>query len=664
MTNHRRLFEPLELGSFTAKNRIVSTTHHSSLLGDRDMNYIARKVEGGAGLIGISGAMGVVDLAIGPGQPADAIGDWDRKPPAALTPKGMAYYDSTVIPFLKMRADLIHSKGAHCFAQVAHGGGSQHWPQMVPAMGPSTVADPYDGLVPHELTDEEVEALVQAHAHGIRRVAEAGLDAAEIHGAHGYAVMQFLSPHYNVREDRWGGSLENRTRFLNEIISESRKLVGDDFPIGLRLGYDGDGHGRGLTLADAVEVARGVSAEMAYISVSGGSYSGLSDGFDGAYVSPWYRKPAYNAEAAAAVRAAVDVPVVLTGRIADAALAESLLADGSADMIGMVRALIADPDLPKKAQAGKDDEIRMCLGLTECHHIGRHRVAITCAANASAGREAELAITEAEEKKTVMVVGAGPAGMEAARVAALRGHKVYLGDEQRRLGGTVRLLAEDQNRRNLADQAAFFDVVLPRLGVELLLGNKVTADEIEDFGADAVILATGSVPVFPDVPGLSEHGDVLTDRQVLSGERPAAENVVVVGGTDNHLAAPTIAEHLADLGYRVTMISEQADFAHGAEDATRWDLLKRLKNKDVGLEMTSRIESVDNGGVTILDTFTRKPRRHENVGIVLACGSRANDSLYRELLAKGIRCELVGDALAPRRIMHATVDGARAAMTV
>src|SRR6185295_14897798 len=176
--------------------------------------------------------------------------------------------------------------------------------------------------------------------------------------------------------------------------------------------------------------ARLLGPHLAYVSVSGGTYSGFADGFDGAYVSPWYREPAFNAETAAAVRrASGGVPVLVTGRIADASIAESLLAEGVCDLVGMVRALIADPELPNKAREGRAGEVRMCLGMSECHHIGRHRVPMTCAVNAAAGREEEMAVTPAAIRKAVVIVGAGPAGLEAARVAGLRGHKVYLCDD-------------------------------------------------------------------------------------------------------------------------------------------------------------------------------------------------------------------------------------------
>ncbi|MDF3309676.1 FAD-dependent oxidoreductase [Rhodococcus sp. T2V] len=662
MSELRRLFEPLRVGGFTVKNRIVCPTHNTGLPRERELTYLARRAEGGAGLIGISGTQGVIQYAVGPGTPGQ-VGEWDRRPPSPASRNGVAFYDDLVIPRLRERADLLRENGARSFAQVAHGGAAQHWSTISPTLGPSTVPDLYDGQTPHALSEEQIEELVFSFAHGIRRIAEAGIDAAEIHGAHGYLVMQFLSPYTNRRTDQWGGTTENRTRFVRAIMAAARDHVGADFPIGLRLGYDDFGDGRGITVTEAVALARVMAPDLAYLSVSGGSYSGLGDGFTSAYVSPWYRPPAYNAEVAAAVRAAVDVPVLLTGRIADAALADSLIAEGSADLIGMVRALVADPDLPRKAQAGTTTHVRMCLGLSECHHIGRHRVPLTCAVNAASGREDEMRTRPAAHPKTVIVVGAGPAGMEAARIAAIRGHHVYLSDEQRRIGGTPRLLARDPNRRNLLDQAAYFESVLPHLGVEFVLGNRVDVDDIRQFGADAVLIATGSRPLVPDVPGLMEFG-VHSVRDILEGVRPTREHVLVVGGPDQSIAAPSIAEFLVDLDYRVTLISELPDFAPGVEDTTRLTLLQRIRRKRVVIRQTTRLERVDENGATMVDTFANERWTQPDISIVAACGAAAEDSLARMLAAIGMTFELVGDALAPRRIMHATIEGARAAMAL
>ena len=654
----RRLFEPLAIGDFVVRNRVVVTTHGTGGLSeDRDLRYLQERARGGAGLLGVHSSAGIYGYSVGPG-PESASPAWDEASLSPVTPHGIAHYDDVVIPGLARRAEVVHAEGAHCFAQVYHPGAGRHSVGAHPAVAPSAVPDPYEGQIPHPLTEDEIEELVLAYAHGIRRVREAGLDAAEIHGAHGYLVNQFLSPYSNRRTDGWGGSAENRVRFALEMIAAARRMVGDDFPIGIRVGVDGDGEGRGLTVLDLVEICDLLSPHVEYISVSGGNYSGFGAGKELAYVSPWYTEPAFNAAAAAAVKKAVDVPVIVTGRIVDASIAEAILAEGSADLIGMVRALIADPELPNKVRSGSADEVRMCLGLSECHHIGPRRTPVTCAVNAAAGREVEMEIAAAARPKTVVVVGAGPAGLEAARVAALRGHRVFLADARRTIGGTPAVLAHDPNRRNLRDHAAFFEGRLAPLGVELMLGNPVTAEEMIEFAPDAVVVATGSRPAPPDVPGVEAH-PVLDALDVLRGA-DIDDRVLVVGGMDDHLGPPTIAEFLADRGCSVELVSERFDFAGGAEDGTRFAILERLLAKGVDVHVLHRLVRLETRGAVVAHTFSGRERLLEGVTVVSAGPRVPDDRLALELEGRIPEIHLVGDALAPRRIMHATLEGARA----
>ncbi|TML13474.1 MAG: hypothetical protein E6G39_10030 [Actinobacteria bacterium] len=657
----RRLFEPLTIGNFTVRNRIVNTTHGTGLSDARDVRYLQERARGGAGLLGVHASAGIYSYAIGAG-PRTEVPEWDGKALSALSPEGIAHYDDSVIPWMRRRAETVHAEGAACYAQVFHPGAGRHGASAGPAFAPSAVQDPYEAHMPHPLREDEIEELVWAFAHGIRRAREGGMDAAEIHGAHGYLVNEFFSPYFNRRDDRWGGSRENRVRFALAIIEAARTMVGPDFPIGIRVGVDGDGDHRGLTVEELAGVCHLLGPHVAYVSVSGGNYAGFGDGMELAYVSPWYKEPGFNVAASTAVKAAVDVPVMVTGRIADAALAESILAEGAADMVGMVRALIADPELPNKVREGRSDEIRMCLGMSECHAIGPHRVPVTCAVNAAAAREAEMEIIPAEVRKTVVVVGAGPAGMEAARVAALRGHHVYLADARRSIGGTPALLALDPNRRNLRDHAVYFETQLRLLGIEFMLGNEVTAEELVEFAPDAVIVATGGQPLVPDVPGIGAPS-VVHALDVLRGAM-TAPRVVVIGGFDKHLGPPTIAEFLVDQGKEVELISQQFDFAQGVEDGTRLPLFQRLRTKGVRVSLLHKLSRVDADAAIVTDTFTKHDRRIDGASVVLACGLIPDDRLARALEGHVPEVHVVGDALAPRRMMHATLEGARAAMAI
>jgi NADPH-dependent 2,4-dienoyl-CoA reductase/sulfur reductase-like enzyme len=300
----------------------------------------------------------------------------------------------------------------------------------------------------------------------------------------------------------------------------------------------------------------------------------------------------------------------------------------------------------------------MCLGMSECHAIGARRVPLTCAVNAEAAREEEMVLVPTERPKEVAVIGAGPAGLETARVAALRGHHVYLCDRERTLGGTIRFLALDPSRRNLQDHAVYFETQLRNLDVEMLLGNEATADELAEFGLDAVVVATGGRPLIPDVPGIRD-ANVVTALDALRHPDRVGGRAVVVAGVDGNLGAPTVAAFLARAGRRVELVSEHFDFAHRVEDGTRLPLLHQLRNLDLPVSLVTKLVSVQGGGATLLDTFTREPRDLDDVTVVLACGLVADDTLARTLEGRVPEIHVIGDALAPRRMMHATVEGAR-----
>lgn len=260
-------------------------------------------------------SQGVATFGTGFG-PERRSASWDEQPLSSLTAEGIRFYDSSVIPWIRRRVDVIHSEGAACFAQVFHPGAGRHAVRLAPPVAPSPVSDPYVSSVPHPLDEAEIHGAVVAFAHGIRRTQEAGADAPEVHGAHGYLVHQFLSPYFNRRQDGWGGTPERRVQFAIHIVESARQLVGGSFPIGIRIGVDGS-DARGLDVAQLVDVARLLEPHFDYISVSGGNYAGFGKGSELAYVSPWYKEPAYNWGSAAAVKASVSVPVFVTGRIAD-----------------------------------------------------------------------------------------------------------------------------------------------------------------------------------------------------------------------------------------------------------------------------------------------------------------------------------------------------------
>ncbi len=661
MSDFKHLFQPINLGSLLVRNRLMMTTHHTRLSEGRNLRYLEERARGGVGLIGINSGEGVHHYSVGPGRfvPGHAS-DPDVVPLNPATPEGIRHYDDALIPVFRRRAEAVHRHGAVCVGQVLHLGiAIQHAGALRLAMGPSEVIDEYDLEVPHELEAEEIAELVRVFAHGARRIKEAGLDGVEIGAAHGYLVNQFLSPHTNRRNDRYGGNPDNRLRFLLEMLEATRELVGPSFPVGVRITGDERFEG-GLTLEDVKGLARRLNQHIDFINISGGTHMGLTkDGLKLAYTSPSYVPPGPNVPMAAAIKAVVDIPVIVAGRINDPSLAEGIIAEGSADMVGMARAFIADPEFANKAREGRLEDIRTCIVTNECHYVGRRRP-VMCAVNAAAGREEEMDFAPARAKKLVLIVGGGPAGMEAARLAALRGHRVLLSERRTELGGKVSIIARDPNRRQLGDMIVYLHSQLKKLGVELLLGEEITPELVAELAPDAVVLATGAEPYVPPVPGVDD-ARVVTSMQVLQGEAQVGQKVLVVGGVEDHLPAPSIAEFLADQGKDVELISELLTVGQGIEDATKYLLTKRLLEKGVTLSPLTGLKAIGEESIVVRNTLTRRERRIEGIEtVVLACGSRANTQLARALKGRVKELHLAGDCLAPRRIFHAVLDGARA----
>jgi NADPH-dependent 2,4-dienoyl-CoA reductase/sulfur reductase-like enzyme len=322
----------------------------------------------------------------------------------------------------------------------------------------------------------------------------------------------------------------------------------------------------------------------------------------------------------------------------------------------MARAFIADPDLANKAREGKLEDVRRCIANNECHVPGRP---VVCAINAAAGKEDELRLEPAAVRRRVLVVGGGPAGLEAARVAALRGHQVVLCEQEAELGGQLAALARDANRRELGAFVDYQVRQLERLGVDLRLSAEVTPATVAALEPDAVVVATGSTPYVPPVPGITDPR-VLTSLQVLRGEGQVGATVLVVGDLEYHLPPLTIADFLARQGKRVEIISAGLTVGQGVEPSTLHLLTKRLLEQDVTLSPHTVLKSLQAGQVTVTDTFTRRERVVDGVDtIVLACGGRANTSLLRSLKGEVARLYAIGDCLSPRRIIHAVLDGAR-----
>ena len=642
-----QLFEPIDIGGVTLRNRVMMAVHGPRLSQARYLRYLDERSRD-IGLVGLHAFHGVMNFPFAQGPfLASYAADPDAVPPNPLTEEGRNFYDS-FIPSMAAQVDVVHGNGAKAVGQIFHLGASQHNDTFQPAIAPSVIEDEYRRRVAHELTVTELADFVAACAEAGRRAQAAGMDGMEVHSAHGYLLNQFLSPRTNHRTDHYGGSLDNRLRLLGEIVDAIHAATHHDFPVGVRV----SGH---ENLDEMCEVARRLSHRgVAYLNVSGGTYSGLDQGAKMAYVASAYTEPGPNVGAARAMRAAVEgrIPVIVAGRIVDLDHAERIVADGSADMVAMVRALIADPRIVDKVRRGRADTVNRCIGGNECHY-GR---TVACAVNPAAGREDEFDPRSNTEPKRVVIIGGGPAGVECARVAASRGHQVRLFDERPSLGGALRELG-----RHRSEFADYCDRLAGRLhGVDVVLNHRVDAAELASFGADMVVLATGSTEWIPPITGLGLIPS-FGSWELLRGEADLGGHVVIVGGRDDHLPPLIAADAASDGNRRVTLLNEPIVHGEGIEDATRYALTRRLLEKSVDIRAMTALHEVRQGELVLRNTFTNKLSTLPAVDtLIFACGRRPRLELFGAV--EGVRP--IGDALAPRRMLHATLDGARLGVTI
>jgi thioredoxin reductase len=483
----------------------------------------------------------------------------------------------------------------------------------------------------------------------------------EIHGGHGNLIQQFLSPLTNVREDEYGGSLENRMRFGAMVLQAVRRAVGDDFIVGLRISVHED-HEGGLTLDDTSRaIPHFVQAgRLDYVNITSGSDLtswSLANHYASMYVRGQFLRPQ-----ASAIKKLISVPLLMCGRITDPRDADAILAAGDADLIGMTRALIADRDLPDKARSGSLDTIRYCVGANDgC--LGRlfRGLAITCIQDPTSGREHELgALTPADKPRHVVVVGGGVAGMEAARVAALRGHKVTLIERSHELGGQVQLARRAPGRGEMGAIIDNLSRALGRLPVTIRTGTEASVDLLAAIGAECAIIATGSRS---HVPHYDESELRLTSaRGAFEGEM-VGDSAIVFDSVGDHVGMMA-ADFLRESGRKVTFVTTCRVPGPGMDPMTGRMLYQRLIDGEVAFHAESKVARFTDDGVEIAHLVSRRRELiRDVVTVVAACGGTADDQLYRELrrAMPGLEAVLVGDALAPRHIEQAIYEGHMAA---
>jgi 2,4-dienoyl-CoA reductase-like NADH-dependent reductase (Old Yellow Enzyme family)/thioredoxin reductase len=647
----------MRLGHVTLRNRIVSTPHATRFgkdgyVTERYARYHAEKARGGAGLVQCFGSMSV--------HPSSPVLDW----------AGIKNWDDSSLPAFEMFARAVHQEGAHVMAQITHRGRRGFsGPGEQPLVAPSDVPEQENREIPHALDRDAIAEIVQAFAAGAARLKRAGFDGADLCAFARHLIDQFWVPAVNRRTDEYGGSFENRLRFAVEVIRAIRAAVGRDFVLGMRVSGD-ELLPDGLHLPDVVRIVRALDAlgDLDYFTVSGSTgetprlhqrLMPFADAPHGVY-----------AEFAARIRREVHVPVIYAGRIVDPRHAERLLAEGACDLVAMTRALMADPWLPRKAMEGRFDDIRPCLGMQEgCLGRSARGLTLSCSQNPVTGREAELAdLVPAVRRKRVVVAGGGPAGLEAARIAALRGHEVILYEKAAALGGQVLVAGRAPLRPGYGEAAGWLVRQLGKTSVVVRLATEATVERVLADRPDAVIVATGAVPRRPDLPGADLAG-VVTVEDVLSGAVAAGGRSVVIDGT-GRIQAGLAADYLAREGRRVTLLTPYHTVADNTEGSTKEPLLERLYRGDVEMlvDLTPTAIEAGAGGclvVRAVNEYSDRPLTLDGVDtVVLAYGGRAVDGLYHALRGRVAELSLVGDALAPRLLHDALLEGTRAARRI
>ena len=644
MTQYPHLFTPITLGKVTLQNRIVVLPHGTSMvengaITDDDIAYYEARARSGPGMI-ITGAAVV-------------------HPSSARRLRNLVEnYSEHVLEGLSKRARMIRSHGVVAVGQILHlgreliGGDSDLAPSA-----PSFLRSPRDPFPPHVLTRGEIAEIVAGFGQSAGNLQRSGHDGVEIHAAHGYLVAQFLSPATNQRDDDYGGDAARRMRFIHEVIRAVRAQCGADFLLGVRLSADEE-TGEGLGIADTVRIAETLAR------TGGVDYLSITLGTRGAYVKDVTQPEATAARAAGIIRQACNIPILVGQRITRPELAERILANGEADMVGMARAFIADADWVAKARAGEAERIRPCLGLNQdCRAFNPH---LHCAVNPLAGRETVRPFAKsgaAPGAKRVVIIGAGPGGLEAARAAALRGHKVTLFEASDGVGGLFLYAASVPHRQDLRRLIDYYRGELRRLAVPLELNAEINGPA--DLPAhDVAVIAVGAQAL--PVPDEFSAPHVKSWFDILSEGAPAPkgnQRAVMVDDGSGFWWNYGVAEALSEAGWRVIYVTPTVALAGNIPTESVAPLLARLGQGGTEFRVLSDLFAVTGSGAEIANLASGAVDQIDCELVVVQTG-RAPRSLAEAFANHGAEVHAIGDCVTPRRMSHAVFEGQRLGLSL
>ncbi len=634
------LFSPFSISTLKMKNRIVMppmATNYASPEGfvtQRQIDYYVERAKGGVGYINVEHT-GIL-------------------PQGKASPKMLMIHTSEHASHISKLVEAVHAAGGKIVVQINHAG-RQTFSKVTgsPIVGPSPIPATPVMETPRELTVSELEEILEAFSFAADRVKKAGADGVEVHMAHGYLLCSFLSPFSNKREDQYGGDISGRARFPVEVLKAVRHRVGSEFPVICRLSGDEYVDG-GLTIEETKQIAKLLEKEGAnalHISACNAVSSYLNH-------PPYYVEEGVFIHLAEGVKSEVDIPVITVGRIRKPVMADQIISEGKADLVSMGRAMIADPHMPNKAREGRFDEIIPCISCNKCIQTLRAD-SVRCTVNPEAGNEGRFRLAKADQPKQVWIIGAGPGGLKAAEIAALRGHQVKLFEKSAKTGGRMRLGANPPKKAIYIEFLDYLENKTKNLGVTFEMGKEFTGDMLDPEKPDVIIVATGALPQLPDWKGVAESNALSVD-DVLSDRAQIGQKILVVGGGGS---GAELADFLSDRGKEVTLVEMLENIASDLVNHMQHYLGRRLEQQGVTILTSTRVLELGKNYAMVEDASGVK-RLNGFDTIVLALGSTPNDSLYGSLEGKVSEVYLIGDAIEAREVVDAVFEAEEVASKI
>lgn len=684
LKNMTKLFDENYVGSLKLKNRITMSAmdlgfSNDGTINDKFIDFYEERAKGGVGMIVIGGC-----------YPEYKGRVWKSI---------IALDKDEYIPGLKRFADTMHKYDTKAAAQILHGGRSAaSFFTKSRSVSASEIPHALIKEIPHALTADEIKEVIQTYVDASIRLKKAGFDAVEIHGGMGYLINQFLSPASNKRTDRYGGSVENRTNFAKEVVLAIKKEAGESFPIIFRLSGDDFIEG-GLKINESIQIAKILDdAGVDTFNISPGWHESSTP-----ILIMSIPRSAY-IFLAAAIKKNVKVPVIGSVRINDLAIAEEIINNNQADLISLGRPLIVDPGLPDKYKNGQYEDIRKCIACNQgCFDSLLNFRHVRCIYNVQAGMETEYKITMADKKKKIVIIGGGPAGMEAARVAALRGHHVSLYEKKDYLGGQLRYAYMPYGREEIENVINYLETQIRKLKVKITLNKEADEKIVEMENPDAIIISVGAVPIIPPIPGI-DGKNVFLACDALDGKVNVGQDVVIIGGgtigceTALDIAkigamSPDVAcyllkngvidkdeliEYISHGAKNVTILEMKRKLGSGFGKSTKWVILKEIKDagvnninkvkvlriNDIWQDQPNKDRNPDNVKKEIIYELDGKEKSIRADTVILAAGYKANNTFAEQFNGKFSEVYSIGDCRNVETAMGAIHEGFKVGLSI